>query len=88
MNVPSISKKHIRFDQTGHTGKTAVWSVIAHEGNADLGTVKWFGRWRRYAFFPAPATVFEKDCLRDLADFCDEITKEHRSSLAARLTEQ
>lgn len=40
-----------------------------------LGVVKWHPGWRRYAFFPLPNKLFEHDCLRDLADFCEENTK-------------
>lgn len=58
--------------------KTKFWRVQPI-GDPDLmlGYVKWFGRWRRYAFFPAPSCVFEKDCLRALADFCELKTREH-----------
>lgn len=62
----------------GTTGKTDVWSI---EGETDrLGVVKWFGRWRGYAFFPKTGTVFEQKCLRAVADFCERITKDHREA--------
>lgn len=59
--------------------KTKIWRVqpIGEPGIL-LGHVKWFGRWRRYALFTEPMTVFEKDCLRTLADFCEMKTKAHR----------
>jgi len=51
-----------------------------NEGKS-LGEIAWFGRWRCYAFYPAGSTIFEKDCLRVIADFCEEKTKEHRESI-------
>lgn len=63
--------------------KTKRWAVSAKEG-AGLGTVQWFGRWRQYTFFPAPATAFEPVCLRDIATFCEEQTRAH---LLARKSE-
>ena len=33
-----------------------------------LGRIKWFGRWRQYAFFPESGTVWNPDCLRDVND--------------------
>lgn len=70
---------HIRLVQVRDTGKTLVWEVVAKEGGFRLGEVKWFGRWRRYAFFPSDA-VFEHQCLRELADFLESRTKDHREA--------
>jgi hypothetical protein len=44
-----------------------------------LGWVAWFSRWRKYAFYPKPETVYEEDCLRDIAEFCEAKTKEHKN---------
>lgn len=64
------------------SGKTKVWEVVPIEGDGrNIGCIKWFGRWRKYSFFPANETVFETDCLRLIADFCEERTKEQRSIL-------
>lgn len=60
------------------SGKTEQWEVVAKDGGPTLGEVKWFGRWRKYAFFPAPDCVFEQDCLRVIAGFCEEKTNELR----------
>lgn len=59
--------------------KTRTWEVISDFGGAELGQVRWFSRWRGYAFFPHSSTVFEKDCLRDLANFVETKTKEHKA---------
>lgn len=60
--------------------KTSVWSVhegVAYRGVA-IGQVKWFGRWKRYSFFPEGGTVFEQTCLREIAYFCETATLKHR----------
>ena len=64
--------KWIRFIYLANSksGKTKVWQVETASGEP-LGEVKWFARWRKYSFFPLSHTVFEKDCLRDIADFCE-----------------
>jgi hypothetical protein len=54
--------------------------VVAKDGGVDLGLVKWFGRWYTYAFFPKADTVFERTCLRDIAEFCETETKAFRST--------
>lgn len=70
----------IRFCDEGKSdsGKTSRFSVRAKDGGALLGEVRWFGRWRKYAFFPEELAVFEQDCLRTIADFCEAQSKEHR----------
>lgn len=73
--------KWIRFDgpHTAPGRRTAWWYVNNVETGDQLGTVAWFGRWRKFAFrVGAYSLVLEQDCLRDIADFCAEKTKEHR----------
>lgn len=72
--------KYIQFVDAGYSssGKTKVWDVATKEDSEDLlGQIKWFGSWRCYAFCPYDKTVFEKTCLRDIANFCEEQTKLH-----------
>ena len=64
--------KRIKFSKPidSDSGKTQVWDVLDSDGDT-LGQVRWFGRWRRYSFYPSPFTVYEKDCLREVANFCE-----------------
>lgn len=68
-----------KFLNQSPTGKTKIWEVLTKEERPiTLGSVKWFGRWRAYAFHPEHDTLFEKSCLRDIADFCEYETINHR----------
>jgi hypothetical protein len=81
MNEP----KHIRFSDSrpSKSGKTKIWLVVSKYDISDfLGEIRWFGRWRCYAFYPMPTTVFEKTCLRDIANFCEEQTRLHKEKSA------
>lgn len=69
--------KWIEFEELSQIGKTQRWRVNSI-GAEDLGTIKWHGAWHQYAFFPAPATLFERQCLRDIADFCESETGKRR----------
>lgn len=51
------------------------WHVTTRRGEA-LGTVEWHREWRTYEFVPAFGCAFTPDCLRPLAVFCEELTKE------------
>ena len=79
-------KTWINFTQSGTSvsGKTYIWNVIAKESGQILGTISWFGRWRKYVFEPGSATVYEEDCLRDIATFIENATKAHRAALPWR----
>jgi hypothetical protein len=60
--------KWIKFALVEKKAKTNVWNIETDEGIV-LGQIKWFGRWRTYALYPSPDTVFEDDCLLDMANF-------------------
>jgi hypothetical protein len=84
------SGTYIFFEQKGvsSSGRTQIWQVLPygykHEGYSHasdpLGLVKWYGPWRTYAFFPTPNTYFEKTCLREIALFCELLTKKHKQN--------
>jgi hypothetical protein len=67
--------------------RTLVWRVTTL-GGGHLGFVEWYSPWRCYAFHPAAETLFEKTCLRDMADFCEKATADHMARVrAAKATE-
>ena len=72
--------KWIKFVLIKEGEKTNVWRVVTEERNEVLGEIKWLGRWRKYAFFPSPETVYEDDCLKDIAEFIEQqmIERKHR----------
>lgn len=65
------------------TGKTQFWRVETKDGGVLLGHVSWWPRWRKYVFNPASSTLFEQDCLRDIAEFCESATRSHYENLKA-----
>lgn len=76
------------FESAGKStsGKTERWVVYSRTENngvevrgAPLGWVCWYARWRKYTFQPIEGTVFEQDCLRDIASFLIERTVEHKT---------
>ena len=67
--------KYIEFVLAEHKPKTNVWNVQAKEDGAFLGIVKWSGGWRCYIFEPDAETIYEKQCLRDIAEFLERETQ-------------
>lgn len=73
-----IMGKWVDFVPAIPNKKTKVWDVWPKDAHERIGIIKWFGRWRKYCFFPELNTVYEEDCLRDIAEFIERVTKEHR----------
>lgn len=59
--------------------KTQVWHVDSSNGNVEVGVIKWHGPWRKYCFFPSGDMLFDQHCLRMIATFIEDETREHMS---------
>ena len=77
----TVIKTHIKFIPHFPKPKTKTWLVCSNYGDGLIGRIAWFGRWRKYSFFPDIGTVFEQVCLREIADFCEEQTKLQREKV-------
>ncbi len=81
--------KYVSFSRSrpSASGKTRIWKVLADahiECPYSLGDIKWCGAWRRYAFAPLSNTIYEQDCMRKIADFCEDQTKKLRAKWKKR----
>jgi len=73
--------KYVEFKLVGHNPKTEIYDVVAKEDGFILGKIKWFGRWRQYAFFASPETVFEKTCLSDIFNFLKQLMENRKQGV-------
>ncbi len=83
--------KWIEFSEprSSKSGKTNIWAIYTKNqeelfSDLRLGQVQWRSPWRTYAFFPEGDTLYNAECLRDIAQFCEDKTKEHRQLLKKR----
>ncbi len=76
----ALSYRWIEFRVKHDTGKTKVYDVVAKERGEMLGEVKWFARWRKYAFHPNAGTLYEQDCLNDISSFLDRLKEERKGA--------
>ena len=44
----------------------------------ELGFIGWYPQWRKFCFIPNAHTIYEQDCLRDIANYCEAKTKERK----------
>ena len=45
-----------------------------------LAKISWFGKWRRYVFYPSEGTLFDAACLGEVKEFIDNLMKERKQS--------
>ena len=76
--------KWISFWPILEGGKTKTWVVRTIDGVVMLGVVRWHSPWRKYAFFPLSETLFEEQCLNDLATFLKDETRKQRATWKKR----
>lgn len=59
---------------------TKIWHVQTKGINPNiLGEIKWYSGWRKYCFFPDEGSLYEQECLRDIAEFCEQTTIAHKA---------
>ncbi len=58
------------------SGKTA--RILIKGPSGLLGEIKWFARWRQYAFFPHEGTVWNQECMADVMLMIDSLMLERK----------
>lgn len=80
--MPDKTYVHFVAVATPPERRTKIWTVMTTFGNGiSLGQVKWYVNWRKYCFYPSVETLFDPACLRAIADFCEQATKDHKEKL-------
>ena len=65
--------KYIRFEQELKT-----WVCKNKRHDSFLGSIVYLKEWRQFVFQPPSGTEFSADCLRDIADFLEQLNKERK----------
>ena len=79
-SAPKLESEHMTSVPIERKPKTWVYSIISNHGGARLGVVKWFPRWRGYAFEPEWPTVFSDGCLYTIFQFIRALKDERRKT--------
>jgi hypothetical protein len=73
---------YLQFVLSGKSpsGKTNKWSVQSTTSDDYFGLIMWYAQWRKYTFYPYTGAIlaFDASCLREIADFCESKTREHK----------
>lgn len=73
-----IDGKWIHFVLLFQKPKTQIWQVVATINLQILGDIKWYTPWRTYTFFPLNNTIYEDDCLTEIAGFIKKLMAERK----------
>lgn len=79
-----MESKYLIFEEytiLGH--KLPIYIIRNRQTNCRLGTVKFYGAWRKFVFEPCEAVIFDANCLNDIITFLDNRTADWRNSLNA-----
>lgn len=70
--------KYLKFKQIPFKGKTKRFEIISKSSGDILGRISWYSNWRQYTFSPSYPTVWNKDCLKDIQDFIQQLMLERQ----------
>ncbi len=74
--------KYLKFKQIPYEGKTKRFEIISKNHGNVLGRIIWYGAWRQYIFLPADLTIWNKDCLKDIQDFIQNLMEERNEAIS------
>ena len=77
--IANFKSKWLVFEISERKPKTVVIQVGNNFDGSALGIISWYSRWRCYAFEPDGFTIYEKKCLRDIANLLEQLTENQRS---------
>ena len=70
--------KYLELRCVAATEKTETYEVLSKSQGSVLATIKWYGQWRQYCFFPNGNTVWDVNCLYDINMFIQRLMSERR----------
>jgi len=76
--IEQVKSKWVKFAIVERLPKTVRITVRSEEEGGILGVICWWARWRCYAYEPYYATIYEKVCMRDIANLLELLTNNQR----------
>lgn len=70
-------KTKYKFIEFSHleTKEEDIWICTNNKSKDKLGYCEYYKRWKEWQFFLEDMTAFTVECLRDIADFLDQLNK-------------
>ena len=68
------------LEGTTPSGKTSIWIIRSQRSGNILGGILWSGAWRKYIFRTIADCDFDGNCLREIIEFAETRTREHKEN--------
>lgn len=76
-----MSSRYLHFfEEDNGDRKTKIIGVYSINHGNQLGVIKWFGRWRQYAFYPSADTIWNPECLKAINDEIAKLMEARRNA--------
>jgi predicted RNase H-related nuclease YkuK (DUF458 family) len=72
--------QYLRFIDMEAKQKTKIIPVVNIHHDEQIGTIKWFGKWRQYALYPGDNTIWNVDCLNDVNSVITKLMEERKNA--------
>jgi hypothetical protein len=78
--------RYLRFEMVEKKPTTEVYVVSSLKkfDTEVLAKISWYGKWRRYVFYPSEGTLFDAACLGEVKEFIDNLMKERKQANMVR----
>lgn len=77
----------IKYVGVSTTGKTDIWIVRNVKEHVQIGFIRWAGNWRKYVYEQEGRIYYDWNCLREIADFIEYVTHQHRQGIRPQVGE-
>ena len=85
-------KLNIRFEEGTSISelqkKTKTFYIYSNHSNDFLGKIYFLGRWRCYVFEPKNNTIYSHDCMKEISEFSEQLTKDWKLNLKKKFSEK
>lgn len=78
----TVETEYLLFEHIKRRNKATVIVDVTNKNGIYLGTIRFYPQWRQFIFAPDERTVFNTDCLTQIADVCKVLTEEWKESHA------
>ena len=76
--------KYIKFEKDSAyrdpKGKTICIIIYNKHSDEELGYIEWYEAWRQYCMMTKDDIVFNSQCLKDIAEFMDNLMRIHKQN--------
>ena len=75
---------YINFEKSNESiesPREKCWVCKNTKSGDELGEVKYYKKWKQWCYFPIVQAVYSASCLKDIADFIEQLMAERKSAV-------